>query len=208
MSSTAADQVLAGAAIPGLDIPEALARMGNNPKLYMRIIHSFVSNMPDNLESLATSSISADTLSDYAIRIHGAKGSCYGIGANAVGDLAKDLEMAAKAGDLDTCLRGNDTFILRTQELIRQLEALEASIEDLENSTGAKPQAHRPDAYKLRALLSATQEFDINEMGRLVEELVSVQYSVGSETVTKIKQAFDAFDYQTVEETIAAYFAQ
>jgi len=208
MSSTAADQVLAGAVINGLDIPEALARMGNNPKLYMRIIHSFTTNMPSNLESLATSTINEATLPDYAIRIHGAKGSCYGIGANAVGNLAKDLEMAAKAGDLDACLRNNDTFILHTQELIKELRALEARIEELENGAGGRPQADRPDAQKLRALLAATQEFNINEMGRLVEELVSVQYLNGSDEVKKIKNAFDAFDYQVVEETIASYFAQ
>jgi len=207
MSSTAADQVLAGAAISGLDIPEALARMGNNPKLYMRIIHSFVSNMPTNLESLATSTINAGTLPDYAIRIHGAKGSCYGIGANAVGDLARELEIAAKAGDLDTCLRDNDNFILRTQELLIELEAMEARIEELENSAGGRAQANKPDTQKLRALLVATQSYDINEMSTLVDELLSVQYLEGNDTVMRIKQAFGAFDYQAIEEIIAAYLA-
>jgi len=207
MSSTAADKVLAEAAIPGLDIPEALARMGNNPKLYMRIIHSFVTNMPANLESLATSTITGDTLNDYAIKIHGAKGSCYGIGANAVGDIARDLEIAAKNGDLATCQRDNDNFILATQELLKELRALEARIEELENSAGGKNQAEKPDAQKLRALLAATQSFSITELGRLVEELTSMQYLQGSEAIMKIKTAFEAFDYQTIEETIAEYLA-
>ena len=205
MSSNAADQVLAEAAIPGLDIPEALARMGNNPKLYMRIIHSFVTNMPANLDTLDTGRITADTLEDYAIKIHGAKGSCYGIGANAVGDIARDLEIAAKDGDLQTCLSDNDNFIVATQELLVKLEALEARIEELENSAGGKAQADRPDALKLRSLLTATKNFSITEMGGLVEELTSVQYLQDGDVVMKIKNAYDAFDYQTIEETITAY---
>jgi len=208
MSSTAADKVLAEAAIPGLDIPEALARMGNNPKLYMRIIHSFVANMPANLESLATSNITAETLEDYSIKIHGAKGSCYGIGANAVGDIARDLEIASKDGDLAACLRGNDAFIFAAQELLEQLMALENKIEELENSAGGKSQADKPDVHKLRALMAATHNFSIDEMGKLVEELSSIQYQQGGEVIARIKSAFEAFDYQTIEETITAYLQQ
>jgi len=205
MSDVTADKVLAEAAIPGLDIPDAMARMGNSPKLYLRIIHSFIINMPGNLADLATSTINQETLADYAIRIHGAKGSCYGIGANVLGDKAKELEMAAKAGELDACLQENDNFIKATEELLSQLEALEARIEGAENAAGGKAQADKPDAAKLKALLVATQAFDINEMNRLLEELTSIEYAQDNKIVVDIKTAIDAFDYQTVEETIAAY---
>ena len=199
------DQILAETTIPGLDIPDALGRMGNNSKIYLRIIHSFVTNMPGNLADLATDSINKETLADYAIKIHGAKGSCYGIGANAVGDLAKALEMASKVGDLDTCLRDNNGFITSTEQLLKDLEALEARIETLESGGGGKAQSDKPDTLKLQALLAATQNFDIDEMTRLVEELTSTQYAQGGNVITKIKESFDAFDYQTIEETIAAY---
>lgn len=205
MSDMAIDQILAETQIDGLDIPDALARMGNSAKLYMRIIHSFTTNMPDNLSELATNSINAETLGDYAIRIHGAKGSCYGIGANKMGDIAKTLEMAAKAGDLQTCLDTNDSFVLGTETLINELEALEAKIEAAESSQGGKQQAEKPDTLKLAALLTATQNFDIDQMGSLVEELTSTEYAQGGDVVAKIKQSFDAFDYQAIEEAIASY---
>lgn len=204
MSDTAIDQVLSQADIPGLDIPDALARMGNSGKLYMRIIHSFVTNMPGNLEELATNTISDETLSDYAIRIHGAKGSCYGIGANAVGDIAFTLEKAAKAGDIDFCLKENDDFIASANELIKDLQRLEAQVAAAEN-TDSIVLADKPDATKLAALLVATQNFDIDQMNKLVEELVSVHYAQDSDVIEKIKDRFEAFDYQTIEETIAAY---
>ena len=194
--------ILAETNILGLDIPDALARMGNNPKLYMRIIDSYINNMPGNLDDLATSTITAETLPDYAIRIHGAKGSCYGIGANAVGDRAKALEMASKAGDLNTCLQDNDSFIASVNELLEDLKDLKAKVEAPE---GSKAQEDKPSAAKLAALLTATQNFDIDQMGRLVEELSSVSYANDNAVVEKIKLSFDAFDYQAIEEAIAAY---
>ena len=202
MSDDTTAHILAEANISGLDIPDALARMGNNPKLYMRIIDSYINNMPGNLDDLATSTITAETLPDYAIRIHGAKGSCYGIGANAVGDRAKALEMASKAGDLSTCLQDNDSFIASVNELLEDLKDLKAKVEAPE---GSKTQEDKPSAAKLTALLTATQNFDIDQMGRLVEELSSVSYANDNAVVEKIKLSFDAFDYQAIEEAIAAY---
>lgn len=204
MSDTAIDQVLAETSIDGLDISDALSRMGNSGKLYMRIIHSFVTNMPDNLKDMATEDINADTLSDYAIRIHGAKGSCYGIGANKVGDLAKALEMAAKAGELETCQNKNDEFLTGTRELIKELEALEARIEEAQSGNDVML-VDKPDPAKLAALLAATQSFDIEQMNKLVEELTSVNYANDGAVINAIKAGFEAFDYQTIEETILAY---
>ncbi|MDR2035200.1 MAG: hypothetical protein LBP91_00780 [Coriobacteriales bacterium] len=205
MSDAVINRILAETAIPGMDIPEALSRMGNNPKLYMRIIHSFTTNMPSNLAEIATSGLTAATLTDYGIRVHGAKGSCYGIGANAVGDFAKRLEMAAKSEDLQTCLRSNDDFIAETRRLIVQLEALEAKVTALENPQEDKPQAIRPDLRKLDKLLSATQRFDIDEMGRLIDELTSKEYVQDGDMVQKIKSGFEAYDYQYIEEILIAY---
>ncbi|MCL2807997.1 MAG: hypothetical protein FWD27_07590 [Coriobacteriia bacterium] len=205
MPNTAIDQVLAETHISGLDIPGAVLRMGNNPKLYMRIIHSFVANMPGNLVDLATGSITMEALEHYGIKIHGAKGSCYGIGATAVGDLAKELEIAAKHGDIEYCMSNNEGFITSTLELIEELKALEERVEALETGATGKPQADKPDAAKLKSLLTATQEFNINAINELVEELNNTLYAQGGEVIAKIKEASDAYDYQTIEETITAF---
>lgn len=205
MSDNFTDQILAETKIDGLDIPDALSRMGNSGKLYMRIIHSFITNMPGNLEELATSSINEESLTDYGIKIHGAKGSCYGIGANKLGDIAKQLEMAAKAGDLQFCLDTNESFITTANALLLELAALEASIEEAAQNAGGKAQIDKPSETKLAALLTATQNFDINQINSLVGELTSVEYASGGEVIEAIKQAAAAFDYQAIEDAISSY---
>ncbi|MDR2714877.1 MAG: hypothetical protein LBB42_05100 [Coriobacteriales bacterium] len=129
------DDILANTNIEGLNIPEALGRINNNSSIYMRIIHSFTQNMPDMLEEL--SKVTEADLPDYIIQVHGAKGSCYGIGATACGDAAFALEMASKAGDWETVARDNGAFIALSQELVEKLKELEACVEQAQSGAGA-----------------------------------------------------------------------
>jgi HPt (histidine-containing phosphotransfer) domain-containing protein len=194
------DRVLAETKIDGLDIPDALGRMGNSGKMYLRIVHSYTTNMPKALDELAA--VTLETLPDYAIKVHGAKGSCYGIGANACGDLAKALEMASKADDWQTVQRDNGAFVESVRELITQLEKLEADVEQAENAGVSKAVAASPDPLKLSALLVATQNFDLDQMQSLIDELLAVSYETGGDIVAYIKEHFEAFDYQAIEEKI------
>jgi HPt (histidine-containing phosphotransfer) domain-containing protein len=194
------DNVLAQTSIAGLDIPDALARMGNSGKMYLRIIHSFTTNMPKTLDELAA--VTEDTLPDYAIKVHGSKGSCYGIGATACGDLARALEMASKIGDWQTVERDNGAYLNSVRELLAELEKLEANVEAAENQGATKASEASPDPLKLSALLAATQSFDLDQMQKLIDELLSVSYEQGGEVVSYIKDHFDAFDYQAIEEKI------
>ncbi|MDR3135829.1 MAG: hypothetical protein LBU07_00065 [Coriobacteriales bacterium] len=201
--TSATARVLASACIPGLDIHDALTRMGNSTKIYMRVVHSFTQNMPANLEALE--SVSADTLADYAIRVHGVKGSCYGIGANSCGDAAKELEIASKDGNIDAVVRGNDGFLQLMRSLLLELGKLETEVAAAEaDEEGGSPNlAQRPDPEKLAALLAATQSFDIDQMQTLLDELDAVRYQSGGDLIVYLKDRFAAFDYQAIEDKIA-----
>ena len=196
------EKILADTQIPGLQIAEAMGRLGDSASLYLRIIHSFVTNMPHHLSEL--SAPSAETLNDYAIKVHGVKGSCYGIGANCCGDAAKDLEMAAKAGDLDTVLRDNGALLNSLRALLVELEKLEATVAAAEGAESSSGLADSPDPAILQALLDATQAFDIEQMQKLIDELSSVNYRSGGDLVAYIQERFGAFDYQAIEDNINA----
>jgi HPt (histidine-containing phosphotransfer) domain-containing protein len=202
LETTATERVLTQTTIEGLDILEALGRMGNSSKMYLRIIHSFITNMPKTLNELAA--VTPETLPAYAILVHGAKGSCYGIGANLCGDLAKNLEMASKAGDWDTVQRDNDGFLASVRSLLVALEQLEAAVEAAEQDEAVVITALRPDPLKLSALLAATQDFDLEQMQELLDELTAVTYEQGGDVTAALKESFAIFDYQAIEETIIA----
>ena len=215
------DTILSRTSIEGLDINDALSRVNHSGKIYLRIVHSFSQNMPKMLDDLAT--VSKETLPDYAIRVHGVKGSCYGIGAVACGDAAFALEKASKAGDWATVERDNGTFIALVKKLITDLEALEARVEaspapasgtaadndsfDGEGLAAAGSGSScgeglaseaQPDAAKLAALLEATKNYDLKLMRSIIEDLESSTCSQGSELVTWLREQLNNFAYDKI----------
>jgi HPt (histidine-containing phosphotransfer) domain-containing protein len=89
--------------------------------IYIFALESFVSHTPNSVEKLR--SVTEENLPDYAIAAHGLKGVCAAIGAENMREKARKLEAAAKAGDLQTVLAGND-------ELLRGAEKLVGDVKD------------------------------------------------------------------------------
>jgi HPt (histidine-containing phosphotransfer) domain-containing protein len=195
------DHALRTADISGLDVIEGLGRFNNSATLYVRVLRSFIDNMPELLDELAT--VSEETLADYAIKVHGSKGSCYGISANACGDAAKALEMASKAGDLATVLRDNGAYILSVRELIAALSKLVLQIDEITaESAQAQTKLAAPDTMKLRKLLIAAQGYDIGTMQEIVDDLSSHEYEQGGELIVELKSQMAAFAYDRIVERL------
>jgi len=194
------DDVLAITNIDGLDIPDALSRLNNLSKVYVRILHSFTQNMPKMLDDLA--GVTEATLPDYAILVHGTKGSCYGIGATKCGDVAQDLETAAKAGDWAYVQQNNVAYLDAVKTLIDELIALEERIESLQAPTGAA--ASSPDKGKLANLLEATRNYDVETMFRIIEDLESQSYASGGEIVSWLREQFDNFAYDKIVDKLSS----
>jgi HPt (histidine-containing phosphotransfer) domain-containing protein len=185
--------------IPGVDYADGLKRFSNNGSIYLRIVKSFVTNTPKQLDELAE--VTADTLPDYAVRVHGLKGSCYGISAVAVGDEAKALEMASKASDWDTVQRDNGTLIEHVQGLIAQLQSLLDTTAAAEaGGVSGKPGAAAPDAAVVRRLLDATLDFDADGMQRALDELDRFSYPNDPKVVAYLREQTTNFRYDLVEE--------
>gem|GEM_PF-5013332 len=103
-----------------IDVREGTMRFGNNFKSYLRILKSFCENISELTEKIKNPT--AENLSDYAISVHGIRGGCLAISANTCVARAQELELAAKAGNLDEVLRKNGEFIELLEETITQIK--------------------------------------------------------------------------------------
>lgn len=193
------DDVLASTSIDGLDIPDALSRINNMSKIYVRILHSFIQSMPKLLDGLAQ--VTEETLPDYSILVHGIKGSCYGIGATACGDLAQELEFASKAGDWTLVQYKNGACIAAIQTLLGELALLEEKLTSLPSPTNT---ATSPDKKKLAELLMATKNYDVESMFKIIEELESKSYTSDGEIVPWLREQFDSFAYDVIIERLSS----
>jgi HPt (histidine-containing phosphotransfer) domain-containing protein len=104
-----------------MDFAAALKRYGAEP-MYIRILRSFLTHTPELLDRLR--SPTRKTLPDYAISVHGLKGACYGVCAEALGRAAAELEFAAKAGDFEQVESKNSLFIARVETTLEDLAKL------------------------------------------------------------------------------------
>ena len=110
--------------VEGLDFAAALKQY-QIEKVYQRILKVYVSSTPDILAKLAA--FSEAQLDDYIITVHGLKGASYGIQANYIGDLAKELEFAGKDGNLALIEEKNTALIAEATALIKRIAAYLAS---------------------------------------------------------------------------------
>jgi HPt (histidine-containing phosphotransfer) domain-containing protein len=200
------EAILKSTQIDGLDIDEGLGRFANNASIYLRIISTFVKSVPttiDELESYATVEKLADPdiLQDYIVKVHGTKGSCYGIGANAQGDSAKALEFAGKAGEVETIIHSTPIFIVHMRKLIADLKSLQERIEN-GDCGAAIAKAQAPDRALLAQLLAATRAYDVEAMMNILDQLDKQEYEQDADLVPWLRNQMDNFAYDQIEDCL------
>jgi HPt (histidine-containing phosphotransfer) domain-containing protein len=184
--------------VDGLDIDEGLSRY-DNEDIYYGVLRTYVQSTPQLLNKIRI--ISRDKLPEYAITIHGIKGSSYGVCAMTAGKCAERLEGAAKRDDLETVLSENNDFI-------RMMERLLARIRDFiegpaKNEEAGRPKAFAPDRQTLEKIFVACKQFDINAMDQHLMELEGIEYEYGGDLVTWLREQMDNLEYDAIKEQLA-----
>ena len=192
-------EIFAKTEIEGLSLTDGVARFGGNHKIYLKILKTFVDNIDPHLDALAE--LTRDGLEAYGIRVHGVKGSCYGISANKEGDMAKELEIAAKEGNYEKVSANNALFIAAVNELKNKLQALFDEIEGGVSGVIRKPV---PDKAILAAIMQASRMFDVEKMQYALAELEKYEYEVGGDLVKWLGEQMITFSYDKIEERLAS----
>ncbi|MDR3255465.1 MAG: response regulator [Synergistaceae bacterium] len=186
--------------INGVDLSAGMRRFNNSSAVYLRVIKSFLQNIPKHLEELRN--VTEATLPEYAILAHGVKGSCYGISADEAGRMAESLEIAAKSGDFAHVMAGNETFIRRVEELMPQFQALLESEEGTQESDARNKQP-APDRKLLEKLRDASADYDIDTMQSIMDELDGCEYEAGGDLVACLKDQILNFRYDEIGERLS-----
>jgi hypothetical protein len=107
--------------VEGVNKEKALIQFGSEETFFI-VLHSFVANTPGLLDKIRTCTESQ--LHDYALLVHGIKGTCYGICADPVGKLGEALEHAARQGQFSYVSEHNAAFIESTEALIDRISTM------------------------------------------------------------------------------------
>jgi signal transduction histidine kinase/CheY-like chemotaxis protein len=107
--------------IPGVDQSKLMELYDGDLEIFLSVLHSYLSVMPATLEKMR--SVSAETLKEYTIDVHGVKGTSESIGAEDVRRMAAELEALAKAGDISGVLAKNGALISHVEQLLSHAKA-------------------------------------------------------------------------------------
>jgi len=182
--------------IDGLDIAKGLLRYEGDAKVYLRLLRSYAASVNSLLDAIGE--INEETLGNYKIRVHGIKGTSLDVYADPVGNEAKNLEDAAKSGDLKYIEENNPAFVKAARKLAGDIENLIAAIED-ENP---KPKKDKPDDDMLKKLYDACKDFDIDEADKAISEIEKYKYEADDGLSEWLRDNMDKMNLKQIAEKL------
>jgi HPt (histidine-containing phosphotransfer) domain-containing protein len=183
--------------IPGIDRKKVLSIYSDNTDIYLTVLRSYATNMPAITESLRI--VTEENLHTYAINVHGLKGSSGSIGATEIMEKAARMEAAAKAGDFAKVLAENG-------KLLEEEKALEVAIEAwlrVNDTLNGKPHQPTPDPVLLNRLRECCEQYDMNEVDEIMDELESFYYDNDNDLIIWLREKINLSDFTSVAECIS-----
>jgi PAS domain S-box-containing protein len=188
--------ILDSAKIDGVNLKAGIERY-EGEAAYLGILRSYMIHTPDLLEKLR--SLSRETLPEYAITVHGLKGSSFGICAEGIGKQAEELEHAAKAGNYEKVRDETAAFTEKVEAVLRGIGEL------LRNSAeggSVKQKADAPSKDLLKKLLDASKRFKPTVMEEVLAELEKYEYESGGDLVEWLREQMDNLEYGAIRERL------
>ena len=190
------DSLLKGNNIPGIDFDSALEMFGDDEEIYIDVLNSYSANTPGILDKMAL--VDEDHLKDYAILVHGIKGSSRSIGAMHIGDMAEALEKAAKSNDYSYVSENNDKLLTGLREILEKIQAMLKTIK----KENPKEEKDEPDPEVLQKLKDGCGKFDIDEVDEAMAELNKYIYEKDGDLVDWLNTRYSDMDLKEISEKL------
>jgi CheY-like chemotaxis protein len=197
------DREKAAMLLTQLDIEKGIWRFGEDEDAYLNVLRSFVINTPPLLNSIYN--IDEDSLSEYAITLHGIKGSCKGIFADKVAELAETLEYASKAGDYEYVNAHNKDFLDEAWVLIHAIDEFLSDIDeqaDTDEQT-IRAKKDKPDTEVLKALSDACAIYDMDEAEKAMDELKKYEYESDDALIDWLSENISRMKFPEIVEKLS-----
>jgi CheY-like chemotaxis protein len=195
------------ASVEGVDLPRCLSNYGKEASL--DIIRTYVSHSRSVMDKLTA--LSESNLDEYAIHVHGLKGSSYGICADSIAKMAESLELAAKKRDIDAVKSGNDAFLTALESLLKDLQAFADSISAPDKADMAditdKKRKYEPDRTLLEKLLQNCQRYDMAGMEEALAELERYEYETRQDLPGWLREQLNNLEYQEIIDRLGKELA-
>ena len=182
-----------------LDFDKAIGALGS-AELYLKIASEYYRTGRDKIEGIE-SALQRNDIGDYTIRVHALKSSSRQIGAFLIGGIAEKMEMAGKAGDIETINKHNDKMIDMFSDLISDMEPY---FDEPEEDESSKPVILAEDLNRfMDDLTTACDELDMDAMEAVKKGFRAYRFDDAvKENIDKLLKAIDSMDTDECMEVI------
>jgi HAMP domain-containing protein/HPt (histidine-containing phosphotransfer) domain-containing protein len=189
-------------AIEGLNVERGIFLAGGVEEQYGDLLRISAKVFTDGINKMRP--LCNGDLPGFAIEVHGMKGALYAIGADSLGDLAKELELAAKDGNAARCAETYPSFEEKLALFAGQLGAITKR-----RQTASLGPGDKQDLVKsLKEALEASRLFNSSQAGKIIGSLLDFQWEAGSPGVASgleaIADSLENINYDEAEKLISA----
>ena len=188
-----------------LNINKGLANIAHNEESYCAILNTYYSEGVRKVAELP-GLLKSGEISAFTTDVHGIKSSSASIGADTVSLMFKELEIAGKEGNLDYI---NERYEEYLNSFVKILDDVKSYLEEKGQFNYLKD-ANVPvlsNGEETELSLDLLKEFkenvdkmDLKKCDTFIEEVKGKNYGSNiNESLTKLIQAYEMFDFHTVK---------
>lgn len=184
-----------------IDVETGLGYSGNDIKIYLEALRSYANSIDEKGKLLGELARTGD-VGRFTIEVHGLKSSSKMIGANALADVALELERLGHKRDTDAILLG----IEHLESLIGKVsEELRPFMSEKEMYSGGTAFDREEICNLLKALIAESEEFDYDAMEQTIFKVGSFELPQSIRPLYgELVKACDNIDYDGTKRVSVA----
>jgi len=192
-----------------VDYEKGLSFAGGDEDTYFDILDVYVTSSAKYKEELEVFYKEKDW-EKYTIKIHALKSSSLSVGAEDLSVLAKEMEMAGKAGQYETICKHHENAMKQYEDVVidieKHLQEKGYSLKKQSEENNQELQDITKDTFeeKVNRLMEACENFDGEEAVTVAEELCACRLNdiALAEYFAKVKEYADDYEYEQALEAV------
>jgi HPt (histidine-containing phosphotransfer) domain-containing protein len=185
--------------IPGINTESGLSALDNDIEYYLSILHSYAVNTPKIIDKLRN--VTDESLTDYAITMHGMKSASGSIGAENLKKMAASLELMAKSGNLTEVITKNEAFLEGAENIVSDIQEY---LKEL-YAKFPKPQFPAPNRNLLAYLQESCERYDMDSIDKVMDVLENANYDTDGSFVIWLRENVDVMNFSEIVARLAEY---
>ncbi len=185
------------AVLPGIDINKAITQLGISNSAFKKILLGFLRNNLSSEKSL-NDAYNEKNWDSLKVLAHSIKGSGRNIGANDLGDVAHELEIASKNGNATPPEQELVEKVIATLRQVLQSLQMLADTQEAEES--------KQESFDIQQLTDDLRQLaeaiDVAQPNKIEMFFAAVKKQLNTQTIQELENQLDCFEYDEALETV------